>query len=1159
MRVSHKRGWLVLFAALLLLFLGAHCALAEGQVSGVIWVEKNTDGTYENGENGYGFGARITLEKRYPTSESDQYINKMSDQSGAFVFSGLAAGEYRMRIEVSTDYRFTAHGAGSCILPTQGSVGYTPYFTVADGQGLTMNVGLTKTYCAVSLIAFIDENENGGRMQQEQLVQGVQAQVLYEYAGETYVVATGATNYQGEAVIRDLSPGTYKVRVYLPDNLVIGPVGQKVNTFYNCFYPNADNSGDSAAFTLAAKESVGMGVGLVRTGSLIGKLWYDANFNGLWDADEGGLPEAVVTLYSPSLGLTRTANPNAQGDYAFSSLQSGDYQLSFQLPEGMIFTYPGVSMISETASSAALNVFVQAGVTANIGSVGAIPSAGLSLYVYQDADLNGQPDEGDAPVYGVQITASQGGKAIETVFTDDMGKAAFHSLRGGETTLSAVLPGGYVFSNDQIQLFRTYDAQTAADTVVFLDGAQGETSYSVAVTLPASLSGSVFEDADSSGQYREGSPMVSGMTVQAVDMNGEVAAQTQTDYNGAYTFNSILPGTYSVRFVLSDDYVASSEPAAPQGMYSHIIYQTPENGQTEAVTLSPGQAVTGLDGGVFRAGRVDGYVLIDEEYAPGNVGLSGVQVVLLNENGQPASAYSYGSTDQNGYFFIKGVLPGTYSVNYQMPETGQFISPRTMEKQWTSPAFSTESGSDIHMSTLYGVYNSTLSGRIVYDAIETDENFSALLSLSGQRTRQAFQIHAQPDGTYAFNNLKPDTYVMQVILPDYLVFGQLEGSPIEASAASTATAYITFEMGEQRTDADILASLPVTISGTVYYDDDMSASLDENEYGAEGRSLSLWRNGEEVASVYTDENGAFVIEHMIPADYELRIGMDDNEVLVNVPGANQQAECWAMPLSARGDTSVMLPMMRYSAIAGQVWSLDGSMTGVDGLAVSLLDEKGLTVGSAMTDARGAYAFNRLLPGRYTLSAVLPMGHLFARAQDTDNRESYIQGNPDGSPNPIPIDLPMGEELSGVDIGMGAMGEIGDCAWLDENGNGMQDVGEPYIPGIRIVLYQHGEKITETVTNEYGKYLISDIYPGEYEMRVTMHKELKATVQQKKFPLVASILPEEKGTTVTVPTVIVPSGGRNLHCDLGFQLVKKGVYPDAMNETPVKDWRPYSER
>ena len=1159
MRVTQKRVLFFLFAVLALLFLGMNAALADGQVSGVVWVEKTTDGKYDSGEGNYGLGAKITLEKRNPISESDRYINKMSDQSGMFVFNGLAAGDYRMRIEVSSDYRFTSHGTGSCILPTQGAVGYSPYFTVRDGEGLTMNVGLTKTYCAVSLIAFIDENGNGGRLQQEPPVPGVQAEVLYEYAGETYVVATGGTNYQGEAVIRDLSPGTYKVRVHLPDNLVIGPIGQKINTFYNCFYPNADNTGDSAAFTLAAKESIGMGIGLVRTGSLIGKVWYDANFNGQWDADESGLPQAVVTLYSPSLGLTRSTNPNEQGEYAFSSLQSGDYQLGFQLPEGMIFTYPGVSMISETANTAALNVNVQVGVTANIGSVGAIPSAGLSIYVYQDSDLNGEPDENDMPVYGAQITAIQGGKAIETVTTDDTGKASFHSLRGGETTLSASLPNGYVFSHDQTQLFHPYDAQSTAETVVFLDGAQEDAYYSIAVTLPAALSGSVFEDSDSSGLYRENSPMVPGITVQAVDMNGEVTAQTQTDYSGIYSFDAILPGSYTVRFVLPDDYVASSTPAEPQGGYSHIIYQTPEYGQTETVTLTPGQRVSGIDGGAFRAGRVDGYVLIDEEYAPGNIGLSGVNVVLLNENGQPASAYSYGTTDQNGYFFIKGVLPGTYSVNYQMPETGQFISPRTMDKQWTSPAFTSESGSEIHMSTLYGVYTSSLSGRIIYDGLETDENFSAVLSLSGQRTRQAFQIHAQPDGTYAFNNLKPDTYMMQVILPDYLVFGQMEGSPIEATAASTATAMISFEMGEQKTDANILASLPVTISGTVYYDDDMSGSLDEGEYGAEGRSLSLWRNGQEAANVYTDENGRFVMEHLIPADYELRISMDENEVLVGVNGASQQAESWTVPLSTRSDSTVMLPMMRYSAISGQVWSLDGTMNGVDGLAVALLDENGLSVGSAITDAYGAFAFNRLLPGQYTLSATLPMGHLFARAQDTDNRESYIQGNPDGSPKPIPIDLPMGEELSGVDIGMGAMGEIGDCAWLDENGNGMQDVGEPYIPGIKIVLYQHGEKITETVTNEYGKYLISDIYPGEYEMRVTMHKELKATVQQTKFPLVASIMPEEKGTTVTVPSVIVPSGGRNLHCDLGFQLVKKGAYPDAMNETPVKDWRPYSER
>lgn len=1159
MRVLQKRGWVVLFACALLLFLGVRGALAEAQVNGTVWVEKTIDGMYEAGESAYGFGAKITLEKRYAASEGDMYINKMSDQNGAFVFSGLAAGEYRMRVEVSSDYRFTAHGAGSSVLPVQGSVGYTPYFSLQDGQNVTLNVGLTKSYCAVSLLAFIDENANGGRMQQEPLVRGVQAELLYDYGGQTYIVASAVTNLQGEALIRDLSPGTYRVRVTLPDNLVIGPMGQKINTFYNCFRPNADNTGESDPFTLAAKESVGLGVGLVRTGSLTGKVWYDANFNGQWDAGETGLPQAVVTLYSPALGLSRTAYPNEQGDYAFSSLQSGEYQLGFQLPEGMIFTYPGMSMITETASQAALNVSVQVGVTTNIGSVGAMPCAGLTLYLYQDADLNGQPDETDLPVAGAQVTAFQGGSAIETVFTDGEGKAVFHSLRGGDTLLSAALPQGYVFSNDQTRLFRLAGTQSAAEASVYLDGSQQEVTYSAAVTLPGSLSGSVFDDADNSGVFREGSAMAAGITVQAVDENGNVQAQTQTDLSGAYSFSSILPGAYRVRFLLTDDYVASSAPADAQGMYSHITSQTPEYGQTDTVTVSPGQSVSGIDGGVFRAGRVDGYVLIDEMYAAPNTGLSGVNVVLLNENGQPASAYSYGTTDQNGYFYIKGVLPGAYSISYRMPDNGQFTSVRTMEKQWTSPAFTSESGTETHMTTLYGVYNSTLSGKIIYDTIDTDENFSVLLSLTGQWTRQAYQIHAQPDGTYAFTNLKPDTYTLQVMLPDYLVFGQMEGSPVEASAASTATAMITFAMGETRTDANILASLPVTVSGAVFYDNDMSAEMDGDEYGAEGRVLSLWRNGMEAASATTDENGAFALEHLIPADYELRIGMDDNEVLVSVPGAQQQAESWAVPLSARSDTAVTLPLMRYSSVSGQVWSLDGSLSGVDGLQVLLLDEDGDTVASAMTDASGAYSFNRLLPGEYTLSATLPMGHLYARAQDTAARESYIQGNPDGSPRPIPFTVPMGDDLSGIDIGMGAMGEIGDRAWLDENGNGMQDIGEPSMPGIVIALYQHGEKIAETTTNEYGKYLISDVYPGEYEMRVTMHPELKPTKQQTEFPLVASILPEEKGTTVTVPSVIVPSGGRNLHCDLGFQLKKKNVYPDAMNQIPVKDWRPYSER
>ena len=129
-----------------------------------------------------------------------------------------------------------------------------------------------------------------------------------------------------------------------------------------------------------------------------------------------------------------------------------------------------------------------------------------------------------------------------------------------------------------------YPARSAGDTVrvnvLIWMTLSGHMEYSVS---------SAFEDADSSGLYREGGAFVPGITVRAVDQNGETAAQAQTDGFGVYTLSPLLPGAYSLRFILSDDYVASSAPASPEGMYSHITFQMPEYGQTDSFTLSPGQ------------------------------------------------------------------------------------------------------------------------------------------------------------------------------------------------------------------------------------------------------------------------------------------------------------------------------------------------------------------------------------------------------------------------------------------------------------------------------------------------------------------------------------------------------------------------------------------
>lgn len=1158
MRAMQKHVSWMIFLAVLLLLLGIQGALAEGgQISGIVWVDKTPDGIIGGNESGLA-GAWVALETRDAGGNVQGLKNSAATKSGDFLFDGLAAGEYRLKVEAGKEYRFTLHGEDSAVLPAQSGVSYTPWFSLRENESRRVNAGVIKTSCSVSLIAFEDVNANGGRMESEPVVRNVQVELVYEYGGETYTVASGVTDKSGQAVIRDLSPGTYRLRASYPEHYTAGPIGQKISTFYNCLLVDENNIGVSEPFTLEPKGSIGLGVGMVRTGSLTGRAWFDANYNGKWDAAETGLTGAEISLYSVETGLKRDAQVGEDGKFSFQTLQPGDYLVQYVLPEGMIFTYPGQSKLSDTASKGALNVYVQVDMTTDVGDVGAMPAAGFILTLYADMNLNGVRD-GDEPLLsGAEVTAAQGGKTVEKTETDENGEAVFNALRGGDTLISATLPEGWLFRADEAGLFGIAGIQNAAQAEIILDGLQPDARNEAAVIPASSVGGMLFEDAANTGLMREDSRPLSGFTVQAVTPQGEVLAEAATDENGAYTLYPLSAGAYTVRFLLRDAYVASPYAADQEDSANRIQAQTPEYGDTETISLTPGEQRADVNGSVFQAGLADGRVLIDSFYAEMDTGLPGVTVTLLNADGQPVSDHSYGVTDENGYFYIKGILPGTYTLAYEMPDNGVFTDPEAEGVRYTGETFVSGSGSHFEAAEIRGILTASIAGTILHDAPETAGLYNAQLSLRGQTANVVYGIHANPDGSYAFTGLMPDTYTFTVTLPQGLAFGEKQGSVFSRSRSGQETVDITVALGEKRLETDILAVTPVSLSGIVYYDDNLSGEMEEDEYGAETRELTLWEDGEQIEDLETDENGGFLFENLIPGRYELHIALDDNEDLVDAADVTRGKEDVVMPVEVLRDTQISLPVMRYASIAGQVWSLGGG-EGMSGVTVSLLNGEGETLAQALSGEKGEFEFGLLLPGTYALSAALPEGYLFARAQDTYGRDSYIQSQVDGTVISIPFQVITGDDLSGIDIGVGTMGRIGDRAWLDVNGNGMQDTDEPSMPGILIELYQYGEFIASTVTDEYGWYGIDNLYPGEYEMRVTMHKELKATVHQTEFPLVGSILPQSSELTVTVSGVIVPSGKANLHCDLGFQLRKKNVYPEAMNDIPVKDWRPYSER
>ena len=134
-----------------------------------------------------------------------------------------------------------------------------------------------------------------------------------------------------------------------------------------------------------------------------------------------------------------------------------------------------------------------------------------------------------------------------------------------------------------------------------------------------------------------------------------------------------------------------------------------------------------------------------------------------------------------------------------------------------------------------------------------------------------------------------------------------------------------------------------------------------------------------------------------------------------------------------------------------------------------------------------------------------------------------------------------------------MGELGDTAWLDLNGNGLQDGNEPCLPGIRIALYQYGALAAETVTDNQGRYRVTDLYPGVYTLKVAYPQELKPTRIRDDFPLAASVLSPSEDTVAEATGVVVPSDGRNLNCDFGFVLRQEGVYPAELKQLYATDW------
>ena len=192
-----------------------------------------------------------------------------------------------------------------------------------------------------------------------------------------------------------------------------------------------------------------------------------------------------------------------------------------------------------------------------------------------------------------------------------------------------------------------------------LESGDDDPTLDAGIYQPVSLGDYVWEDLNGNGIQDDGDTGVEGVTVNLKDEAGNVIATTNTDADGAYSFEDLDPGTYSVQFEIPDDYEYS--PLNAGGDDSLDSDADPvQDGMTETTTLESGDNDDTLDAGIYLPASLGDYVWEDLNangiQDDGDTGVEGVSVNLKDEAGNVIETTT---TDADGAYEFDGLAPGT--------------------------------------------------------------------------------------------------------------------------------------------------------------------------------------------------------------------------------------------------------------------------------------------------------------------------------------------------------------------------------------------------------------------------------------------------------------------------------------------------------------------
>jgi len=1032
-------------------------------VSGYVYHDSDNDGDFADEPAGSGIsGVTITLTGKDDLG-ADVNATTTTNASGFWEFAGLRPSD-------GSGYTITEGATPAPFIDGKDSIGSqsgtaaNDSFTsviVSDTDGTGNNFGELRP-ARLSGAVFNDHNNDGefDTGDGETGIQGVTIRLTgTDDLGNTVNVAvvTGAD-------------GTYEFTGLRPSNAAgytiteTHPVAYTDGTDSDGSLANGDTTTDDTITSInVASDDNGTGYNFAERGaSITGTVFVDDNRDGDLDTGENARVEGVTVelfdmadpLNPVSLGTTTTGN---DGTYSFDNLPAGDYRI--------VQTQP--TQYGNTSSNTVDLTMPLAGSTGvdfgealfDIGDV-----------IYFDADNSGGQNGTEQGIGGVQVTLQYAG--ANGVFGDGDDPADIVTTTGadGAYSFTEQFNGNYRIVVDQLDLptgmtgtQETDDAAAAIDGTSFITVADADRlDVDFGYTGSLSTGDAFFYDIDGSGGRNQ------------FDSDGDGVADTTEPGIAGVTVNLVFAGADGDFSTTSDNLTLSATTTAtgaysfdnlPEGEY-RISYDgaTIPSGSTQTVeTDDTSAAVDGTSNITLDANRTDVDFGFTGDYSLGDS-------VWFDYNGDGVR----GLYDADGNSVAETLEPGLGDVEVTLLSAGQ-----------------------------NGVFG------------DADDYQLVTVTDAGG----AFSFAGLPDGDYRISVTSAD-----VPAGSSLTFDRDDAAFGPAALDETANVRID---GASRTDVDFGYTGSGEIGDLVWFDVDGDGILDAGEPGLADITVDLLFFGEDglqgtdddfTLSTVTSSTGAYAFDNLPDGGYIITVDTDDPDLpsgLTGVTGAGSFPGTASVTLAGGNENdSIDFGFTGVRTLGDTVYfdynsngqqdqfDSDGNGVadtlepGLGDVEVTLVyagqngvfgDSDDVTL-TTTTSSDGDYQFTNLPDGDYRVSVTggdVPDG--VTQTEDQDDA-AFGAAALDNTAN-LRID---DSNRTDVDFGYSGSGAISDFVWLDVDGDGVQDAGEPGLADVTVDLLFFGEDGVQgtdddftlsTVTSSAGAYEFDNLPEGVFEVTV----------------------------------------------------------------------------